>query len=158
MLAALLFGVYALFSNVLYLEFVTITIILYAINIPKWDSLIIVSVFVLLIWLCYGISPWSAMYMVIYPLFALVLKLLSKQLKKSIYLIAFFAFFMALCAGNLIDLPFLLLSREVTIMYFLIGIKTTLVQGGLAFIEVLILYEPLSQQFIKLIEKGDIYV
>jgi len=98
------------------------------------------------------------MYIIIYPLFALLLKLFKKLLSKSTYYVAIFAFIMALLVGNLIDLPMLLFSKAVTIAYIIIGFKTTLIQGGTAFVLILMVYEPLSLQFNKLIEKGDIYV
>jgi len=158
MLACLLFSVYFMFSQILYLEFVTFTIILFCLNIPKWDSIWIITTFVLLIWLVYGISMWSFMYIIIYPLFALLLKLFKKLLSKSIYYVAIFAFIMALLVGNLIDLPMLLFSKAITIAYIIIGFKTTLIQGGIAFVLILLVYEPLSLQFNKLVEKGDIYV
>ena len=157
MLAALLFTVYFLFSQILYLEFVTFTVIVYAMNLPKLNSLWVVIGFVSLVWLIYGIGIWSIMYMIIYPLFVIIIRLLRRLLSKSLYFIAIFAFFMGLFIGNLIDLPFLLFSPALTMAYLLIGFKTTLVQGGIAFLVILLLYEPLTVQFNKLIEKGEIY-
>ena len=156
-LASMLFAIYFIFSQILYLEFVTFTVILLSLNLPKWNSLWIVITFVLLVWLSYGIATWSLMYIIIYPGFVLILRLLSKQLKDRLYLIATFAFFMGFLVGNLIDLPFLLFSKEVTIMYVIVGFQTTLIQGGIAFLSILLLYEPIAKQLNRLIEKGDIY-
>ena len=156
-LASMLFAIYFIFSQILYLEFVTFTVILLALNLPKWNSLWIVITFVFLVWLVYGIATWSLMYIVIYPGFTLILLLLRKQLSGRIYLTAIFAFFMGLLIGNLVDLPFLLLSKEVTLMYVIIGFQTTLIQGAIAFMSILLLYEPLAKQLRKLIEKGEVY-
>ena len=156
-LAALLFVIYMSFSQILYLEFVTFTIVLFALNIPKWDNVWIVCVFVCLIWLVYGIGPWSLMYMIVYPGFTIILSLLKPLIKKHIYLIALLAFIIGLLAGNLIDLPFLLISKEVTVVYILMGIKTTIIQGLIAFITVLLIYQPLANNLEKLIENGRIY-
>jgi len=157
MLAGMLFAVYFCFSQILYLEFVTFTVILLALTLPKYNSLWVVITFVLLVWLVYGISLWSVMYIFIYPLFTIVLKLLSPILRKSIYYVAGIAFIMGLLVGNLVDLPFLLFSKEVTMMYVIIGFKTTLVQGVIASISVLIMYEPLAKQLSRILQKGAIY-
>ncbi len=156
-LAALLFAVFFMFSQILYLEFVTLTIILLALNIPKYNSIWIVTTFVVLVWLVYGLSLWSFMYIIIYPGFTLLLKALKPLLSKSVYFIAIFGFLMALLAGNLIDLPFLLFSKEITLFYVLMGFRTTLIQGGIAFLAVLFLYEPLAASLQKILNKGDIY-
>jgi len=157
LLASLLFALYFIFSQILYLEFVTFTVILFALNLPRWNALWIVMTFVMLVWLSYGIATWSLMYIVIYPTFVIILKLLKKQLTGKLYLTAAFAFMMGLLVGNMVDLPFLLFSKEVTLMYIIMGFQTTLIQGGIAFLGILLLYEPLAKQLSKLIEKGKIY-
>lgn len=157
LLASMLFAIYLVFSQVLYLEFVTFTIILISLCIPKWDNVWIVVTFVILVWLTYGISIWSIMYLIIYPGFALLLNLLKGILTKNIYHIAIAAAIMGFLAGNLIDLPLLLFAKEIVIAYWLIGLKTTLIQGVIAFITVLLLYEPMAKNLKKLILKGTIY-
>ena len=98
------------------------------------------------------------MYMIIYPSFVLLIKAGKKILVRNIYLTAIFAFIMGLLVGNLVDLPFLLFSKEVTMAYIIIGFQTTLAQGCVAFLSVLLLYEPLACLLNKLIEKGEVYV
>ena len=48
----------------------------------------------------------------------------------------------AFLTGQLVDLPFLLFSKTITILYLVMGLKTSLIQGCLTFIVTLFLWEP----------------
>lgn len=157
MLGALLFAIYFTFSQILYLEFVTFTIILFAMCTPRYNSVMITVIFVFLVWFAYGIGIWSLMYMIIYPGFALLFCLLRKVLKNNLWLLAFSAFMMGLLAGNLIDLPVLLMAKEITPFYILLGLQTTITQGAVAAIAIIILYEPLSSSLERIINSNQVY-
>ena len=45
--------------------------------------------------------------------------------------------------GQLLDLPFILLDARVTMIYVLMGLKTSLLQGMLSALEALFLFDPL---------------
>jgi hypothetical protein len=156
-LSALLFTIYLVFSQILYLEFVTFTIVLYALNLPRKDAVAVVSTFVILVWAVYGVSPWSLMYLVVYGGFAWLLSIMAKWLNSNDYRVAGAGFVVALLAGNLIDLPMLLISKEVTIAYIVLGLKTTLVQGTIAFSALLLMYRLIQKNLVYLIKKGNIY-
>ena len=48
----------------------------------------------------------------------------------------------AFLTGQLVDLPFLLFSKTITMLYLVMGLKTSLIQGCLTFIVTLFLWEP----------------
>ncbi len=156
-LASLLFVVYLTFSQILYLEFLTFSIILISLNVPRKDAILIVVTFVILVWLVYGINLWSLMYLIIYPGFAFLISVSKKIIKKSEYYVAITGFTFALLAGNLIDLPFILFSKELTLIYLVLGFKTTLVQAVICFTTILIIYQKFESLFISLLKKGKIY-
>lgn len=157
MLGALLFAIYFTFSQILYLEFVTFTIILFAMCLPKYNSVIVTVIFVFLVWFAYGIGTWSMMYMIIYPGFSYLFCLSRKRIKNNLWLLASCGFIMGLLAGNLVDLPFLLIAKEITPIYILLGLQTTLTQAAIAAISIIILYEPLSNVLTNLLESKNIY-
>lgn len=156
-LSALLFTVYLLFSQILYVEFVTFTVVLYALNLPRKDAVAVVATFVVLVWAVYGVSPWSIMYLFVYGGFTWLLSLMRNWLDHNEYRVAVAGFIVALLAGNLIDLPMLLISKEVTIAYIVLGLKTTLVQGTIAFTVLLLMYRVVQKNLVYLIKKGKVY-
>ncbi|MFV0498466.1 MAG: hypothetical protein ACK5NF_00280 [Bacilli bacterium] len=143
MLSAMLFTIYFIFSQILYLEFVCFTIIILSMTLPKFHSVIVSVIFVFLVWLSYGIGVWTIMYIIIYPGFAFMLSLIKDQIKNKLSLVATCGFIMALLVGNLIDLPMLLFSKEITIMYVILGLKTTLIQATICCVSLILFYDPI---------------
>ena len=48
----------------------------------------------------------------------------------------------ALFLGQLVDLPFILFDKRLTILYILMGLKTSIIQAGIVFLEFVFLYDP----------------
>ena len=48
------------------------------------------------------------------------------------------------------DLPFLLLSDTVTVLYMIMGLKTSLIQGCLTFLTLLFLFEPIKKVLLQI--------
>ena len=59
--------------------------------------------------------------------------------------VPFYGAFFSFLTGQLVDLPFLLLSDTVTVLYMLMGLKTSLIQGCLTFLVLLFLFEPVRK-------------
>lgn len=145
-MAASMVCVFQVFSNILYLELITFTIVLYAMNTSAQEAIVSCVIFACLNMLFLGITPWTCMYLMIYPIYALITLLMKNFLKKHLLCLCLLCGFLSFLCGQLLDLPFLLFSKHVTLLYWISGLKTSLIQGILSFLCCLFLYEPLSKR------------
>ncbi len=146
LMSASMVCVFQIFSNILYLELITFTIVLYAMTSSKREAILSCVIFACLNMLFLGITPWTCMYLMIYPLYALVVVLFKGFLNKHLLCLCLLCGFLSFLCGQLLDLPFLLFSKHVTLLYWISGLKTSLIQGILSFLSCLFLYEPLSKR------------
>ena len=79
-----------------------------------------------------------------FPLYGWIFSKSRDFLKKRLWANALLAGFFSFLTGQLVDLPFLLFSKTVTILYLVMGLKTSLIQGCLKFIVTLFLWEPVT--------------
>ncbi len=146
------FLVFYLFSDILYLEMITITTVLIALVFPRKQSVYGSIVFgVLNILLKQGLTSWSIMYLLIYPTYSLITSFIkNKKLRNNIYFIAFIAFFFSFMTGQLVQLPYMLVAKNITYIYILIGLKTSIIQASITGIITLFLYKPLYKTLKKI--------
>ena len=145
-MAASMICVFQAFSHILYLELITFTIVCFAMNTSRKEAVLSCVIFACLNMLFLGITPWTCMYFMIYPLYALVVVLFKGFLNKHLLCLCLLCGFLSFLCGQLLDLPFLLFSKHVTLLYWISGLKTSLIQGILSFLSCLFLYEPLSKR------------
>ncbi|MEY8256718.1 hypothetical protein AAK706_03180 [Erysipelotrichaceae bacterium 66-17] len=142
-LGALFYIVFHLFSNVLYVEGITLTLFVCAQVFKRKEVLAGTMVFAMLQLLFHGFMIWNMAYAVIFPLYALWFCSLKKTAEKHEWIAWAAGALAAFLLGQLVDLPFLVFGKTVTIVYILLGMKTSLIQAGVVFLEFLFLYEPM---------------
>lgn len=136
--------VFTSFSNILYLECITLTTILFA-NCFKTRQAVLASiVFGFLNFLVQGIAPWSLMYFLIYPTYSLIAGSLKRIVKDNLFLITILCFIFSFMTGQLVQIPFLLVSKKITLIYLLMGFKTSLFQASLSAFACFFVYRPLA--------------
>lgn len=150
-MAASLVCVFQLFAQVLYLELITFTIVLYATLFPRKEAVLACVVFGLLNMCQMGITPWSLLYLIIYPCYAVMLSCGKRIWKAHPLFLCLMCAFLSFLSGQLLDLPYLLLGKQITILYILMGLKTSMVQGLLSFLVCLLLYDPLYHKLLRLL-------
>lgn len=153
MLAAFLFVCFTSFSFVLYLEVITIMIVLIALVFPKREAMLAILVFTILNMTIQGITIWSLLYVFVYAMYGSIVLSLRKYLLNHEYRVMAIVGIFALCTGLILDLPFFLFSKELTYMYLLLGLQTSIVQGVLGCLQVLLFYKPLVKVFQR-VERG----
>lgn len=145
-MSAIMVCVFQAFSHILYLELITFTIVFYSMHAERKEAVLSCVIFACLNMLFLGITPWSCMYLIIYPLYALIVSLLQSFFNKHLLCLCLVCGFLSFLCGQLLDLPFLLFSKQITLLYWLSGLKTSCIQGVLSFLSCLFLYEPLSKR------------
>lgn len=129
LLAALEFVVFSSFTNVLYLECITFVICVVALNFSRKVAVLSALTFTILNLLTMGVTPWSLLYVVIYSGYSLFLSLIKEKVRNHVWIIACLCGFLSFLTGQILQLPFLLVSKKVTIAYLIIGLKTSFLQG-----------------------------
>ena len=150
-LACIMMVAYLSFSSVLYLEILTFTALVIAVCLPLKESLMASFIFGLLMILLQGIFPWTVMYLVIFPVYVFFAYHLRKLLFLQSWLPVLINFLYSFLLGQLLDLPFLLFSKEATYLYWLMGIKTSLIQGCLSAAIAAFLFEPVCDRINKIL-------
>lgn len=143
-IAAIEFVVFTSFSFILYLEFITISIVLFAMCFQTRQAVMGAVVFGILNLCVQGVTPWSMMYLFIYPVYSLLIGVLKGYLKKHFILLCLLCGILSFLTGQLVQLPFLMISDTITILYIIIGLKTSLIQGSMAAISCFICYKPIA--------------
>lgn len=152
-MGALMCCVFQLFSSILYLELITFTIVVFSCSCPRKEAVLACVVFALLNMLFMGINPWTMMYLVIYPVYALILTSAKGVLLKHRLLLYGMCGVLSFLTGQLLDVPFLLFSSKVTLLYILIGLRTSLVQGIISFVACMFLFDPLHKRIKEIMKK-----
>jgi len=152
LIGAFLFVTFISLSNILYLEAITLMVISVSMVFDKRDSFLSCLILGCLLIIYMGLSPWSMMYLIIYPCYSLLTSLLKPALKKHSWLLITYGFLLSFSTGMLLDLPYIFVSKTVTIFYILSGLKTSVIQGALTAIEFTLIYEPLEKLLSKIKE------
>lgn len=145
-MAASLVCVFRLFAHVLYLELITFTIVLYATIFSRKEAVLACVIFACLNLCRMGITPWSLLYLLIYPTYALMLSYGKGIWEKHPFALSLMCAFLSFLTGQLLDLPYLIFGRQITMIYLLMGLKTSLIQGLWSFLVCLLLYDPLYRR------------
>lgn len=103
-----------------------------------------------------GVTTWSLMYLAIYPVYSLIVGCLKKPLLKHFWLIILVCGLLSFMTGQLLQLPFLLVSKKVTMIYLVLGLKTSAIQGVISAISCALLFQPLYRA-LKRIERTSPY-
>ena len=125
LMGTILYVVFHAFSDILYLELITFTILSFAQVFSRRDTVIACVLFA-------------------------SLKRVRKGRTIALALTAGIGSFLI---GQLVDLPFILFSSTITALYLLMGLKTSLIQGFLTFLATLFLYEPVHRVLLRLKDK-----
>ena len=130
MMACIETVIFGSFSDILYLECITMTIVLFALVFDKKESFWAAVVFGIMNMLVrQGVNLWSMMYLIIYPLYSLLISALKRHLLNRFKRVAIITGILSFLTGQLLELPFLLFSTKITVFYLLMGLKTSLIQG-----------------------------
>ena len=152
LIGAFLFCTFFSLSHILYLEAITLMIIAVAMVFDRRDSFQSSLVFGILLIMYLGLTPWSIMYFIIYPCYSLLTNYLRVVLKEKQWLLIVYGFILSCSTGLILDLPFILVSKTVTIYYILTGLKTSLIQGTLTAMEIALIYQPIEKALNKIKE------
>lgn len=144
LMGTLLYIVFHAFSDILYLEMITFTILSFAQVFSRRETVIACVLFAALHLLLHGIMVWNIAYLLIFPTYGYLFASMKRLLKGRPTLTALIAGCFSFLIGQLVDLPFILFSQTITVFYLLLGIKTSLIQGTLTFLVTLFLYEPIQ--------------
>lgn len=133
--------IFGSFTEILYLECITLTIVSFALVFQRDEAFLAAVVFGFLnMFVKQGVTPWSMMYLLIYPSYTLLVSCLKGFLVEHRIAVAFVCGFLSFLTGQLLQLPFMLVSKKITMLYILAGLKTSLIQGMLSFIACLLLF------------------
>ena len=136
--------IFGSFTEILYLECITLTIVLFALVFSRKEAFYASVTFGILNMLIkQGVTPWSMMYLLIYPSYTLLVGLLKKTLLKHFSLTVILTGVLSFLTGQLLELPFLLVSKKITVLYLIAGFKTSLIQGCISAFACMLLFTPL---------------
>ncbi len=141
-MASLQSVVFLIFSQVLYLEGITFVVCLFACVFKKEEAVLSAFIFGMLNMILQGMTIWTMMYVIIYPTYSFLVATGKPIWKKHPLSLVMICGFFSFLTGQLLELPFLLFSQEVTVFYLLIGLKTSIIQGCLSAMLCLLLFDP----------------
>lgn len=150
LLASILFASFYVFSGVLYLEIITLCVVLFALSFPRKDAVMATFIFTMLNLIFNGITIWSLLYVVVYVSYAYLTSRLRPLFDRHSYLLVGWCAILAFSTGMILDLPFLLFSKNITIFYLILGLKTSLIQAASAAMQALFLLEPLRTILLRI--------
>lgn len=150
LMGAILFVIFTSFSNVLYLEMITLSIVLFALVFKRKEAIYATLVFTMLNLLVQGIAPWSIAYILIFTSYAFFTSMSKQFLLKHRMILVVYVGFLSFLTGQLVQIPFMLVSSKITIVYILLGLKTSLIQSTITTIATLLLFDPLYKTLLKI--------
>lgn len=129
LLASIQFVAFTSFSFVMYLEVITLCTIIIALCFPTRIAVMASFIFAMVNMLVSGITPWNFLYVVVYPVYSLIVGINKEWLLHKrwaqILLCGLFSFL----TGQILQLPYLLFSKHVTMLYLILGLKVSIPQG-----------------------------
>ncbi len=154
LMGCLEFVAFAVFSDILYLEVITLVTVMFALIFDKQEAVLASVVFVFLnMLLRQGITTWSLMYCLIYPVYSFIIGSLKNHINKHIALVVILTGILSFLTGQLMQLPYMLVSKNLTILYLISGLQTSLTQGVISAISISFVYYPINKVLSKI--KGD---
>lgn len=153
LMGTILYVVFHAFSDILYLELITFTILSFSQVFSRRDTVIACVLFASLHMLLHGVMIWNIAYLLIFPTYGFLFASLKRVRKGRTIALALTAGIGSFLIGQLVDLPFILFSSTITALYLLMGLKTSLIQGCLTFLATLFLYEPVHRVLLRLKDK-----
>lgn len=150
-MAAILACVFQLCSNVIYFECITFTIVVFSCTFPQKDVILACVIFALLNMIFLGITPWTLMYLLIYPLYARGLTGKKEYFLQHPFTLYCLCGCLSFLTGQLLDLPYLLFSGRITLLYMIMGLRTSVIQGIISFLLCMFLFDPLMRQMKKIL-------
>lgn len=151
LLSALMYIIYTLGSGLLYFELLNFTILLYGVTFKRKTSFLSTLVFTLLVILTRGFGIWTIMYLIIFPVYALIYSYAGKFIASD-YSLAILGFFLALVCGTLIDIPYIYmagLDYRGLLVRLLLGLQVSIVNAGTTFIATLFLLNPMRNSLVR---------
>lgn len=151
LLSALMYVIYTIGSGLLYFELLNFTILLYGVTFTRRTSFFSTLVFTLLVILTRGFGIWTIMYLLIFPIYALIYSYVGK-FTASDYSLAALGFFLALICGTLIDIPYIYmagLDYRGLVVRLLLGLQVSIVNAGTTFISTLFLLNPIRSSLVR---------
>lgn len=146
--------IFTIFSNILYLEAITFTVFLFAMVFSFKEAILSSLIFALCLLLVLGVTPWNLMYLLIYPSYSFIIHLLKKWLINSFYFRVFIVGFLSFLTGQLMQIPFMLVSSKVGLLYILLGLKTSFFQGIISALLCLFLFDS-CYKILKKVKRGN---
>lgn len=141
-MASIQSAIFTIFSQVLYLEGITFTVCLFACVFKKEEAVFASLIFAMVNMLVQGISIWTMMYVIIYPMYSLLIATFKQYWLKKPMALVILCGFLSFLTGQLMDLPFIVFAKEITIFYILLGLKTSIIQGCLSALMCLMIFDP----------------
>ena len=135
--------VFTVFSQVLYLEGITLTVMLFAAVFKKRTAFLAAVVYGFVNMVLNGVTPWTFMYLLVYSSYTLIVCALKPVLKNHLIGWCILCGMLSFLTGQLLEIPYLLISKKVTAIYLLTGLKTSLIQGGLSAVLCFLTFRPL---------------
>ncbi|MEA5026800.1 MAG: hypothetical protein VB012_03985 [Erysipelotrichaceae bacterium] len=157
MLAALTMASQVIMSSLPNVELVTLLFIIYALNLDRGSSLMIVCTFTVLEGLIWGFGDWVFGYFWIWSLMVITVRALKPLLKDNTDGWALFAGFWGLAFGSLFALQWAVMYGVTAgYAYWIKGIVFDLIHMLGNYIIVLILFQPVSNLFRKLYQRLEV--
>lgn len=141
-MAAIETVVFTSFSFILYLECITFTIVLFAMCFTRKQAVLASLVFTIINLSIQGVTPWSMMYCLIYPTYSFLIASLRPLLNKHFLLLVFLCAFFSFLTGQLVQLPFMFISKKITLLYIFAGLQVSVPQGIVSGIFCFICFKP----------------
>ena len=156
LMACILFVAFTSLSGILYFEVITLVVVLFAMAFEWKEAFLASIVFAFLNMFVQGITIFSGMYLLIYPCYTTLVSSTKAHLIKHRVVLILLTAACSFATGMLLDLPFLLFSKKVTMLYFLLGFKTSLIQGTITGIMTSFIFDPLYQVLLRIERKSTI--
>ena len=141
------------FSFIPYLEIITTITVCFAMVFSRRDAFLGSLIFGSLYLLTNGITPWGTMYFFIYPAYSLIVSLARPFLQKHLVTLCLVASLCSFATGQLLQLPFIIFSKQVTLLYMLLGLQVSMGQFALTFVFMLLTYRRFEAVLIYLRDK-----
>lgn len=131
------------------IELVSLLVIIYSKLLVKEDSYLVVVLFVLVQGVLYGFGDWMIGYFISWPLLVFLTRLLKNHLITYLR-IAIFSGIFGLSFGIFFTLPYLMVSLNYAVGYYIKGIFFDGIHAIGNFIIAVLLYDPLYKVLLKL--------
>lgn len=153
-MGAMLYAVQAALSFLPNIEIVTLLIVIFTKNLGK-DGITACFVYVALNAVFSGIGLWWATYLVVWPLFALMVYKLRKINEWLIW--AIINGFFGLCFGAFFALPYVVVSPSYALTYWTSGLQFDVIHCIGNFTAALLLGKPIETAFRRVIAIGTLH-